>query len=101
MEGGLERIRTTGGGGYEERARNLTSPDEKFNAYKQYGEDFLINVAKEIGQSIVSAMQTEIEAREDQVRKIDEVIEKADNVVTKALMGVTRANLDNPYIFSK
>lgn len=101
LEGGLDRIRTTGGGGYEERARNLTSPDEKFNAYKQYGEDFLINVAKEIGQSIVSAMQTEIEAREDQVRKIDEVIEKADNVVTKALMGVTRANLDNPYIFSK
>ena len=35
------------------------------------------------------------------MRKIDEVIEKADNVVTKALMGVTRANLDNPYIFSK
>lgn len=101
LEGGLDRIRTTGGGGYEERARNLTSPDEKFNAYKQYGEDFLINVAKEIGQSIVSAMQTEIEAREDQVRKIDEVIEKADNVVTKAFMGVTRANLDNPYIFSK
>lgn len=101
LEGGLDRIRTTGGGGYEERARNLTSPDEKFNAYKQYGEDYLINVAKGIGQSIVSAMQTEIEAREDQVRKIDEVIEKADNVVTKALMGVTRANLDNPYIFSK
>lgn len=101
LEGGLDRIRTTGGGGYEERARNLTLPDEKFNAYKQYGEDFLINVAKEIGQSIVSAMQTEIEAREDQVRKIDEVIEKADNVVTKAFMGVTRANLDNPYIFSK
>jgi hypothetical protein len=101
LEGGLDRIRTTGSGGYEERARNLTSPDEKFNAYKQYGEDFLINVAKEIGQSIVSAMQTEIEAREDQVRKIDEVIEKADNVVTKAFMGVTRANLDNPYIFSK
>lgn len=101
LEGGLDRIRTTGGGGYEERARNLTSPDEKFNANKQYGEDFLINVAKEIGQSIVSAMQTEIEAREDQVRKIDEVIEKADNVVTKAFMGVTRANLDNPYIFSK
>jgi hypothetical protein len=101
LEGGLDRIRTTGGGGYEGRARNLTSPDEKFNAYKQYGEDFLINVAKEIGQSIVSAMQTEIEAREDQVRKIDEVIEKADNVVTKAFMGVTRANLDNPYIFSK
>lgn len=101
LEGGLDRIRTTGGGGYEERARNLTSPDEKFNAYNQYGEDFLINVAKEISQSIVSAMQTEIEAREDQVRKIDEVIEKADNIVTKAFMGVTRANLDNPYIFSK
>ena len=101
LEGGLDRIRTTGGGGYEERARNLTSPDEKFNAYKQYGEDFLINVAKEIGQSIVSATQTEIEAREDQVRKIDEVIKKADNVVTKVFMGVTRANLDNPYIFSK
>lgn len=101
LEGGLDRIRTTGGGGHEERARNLTSPDEKFNAYKQYGKDLLINVAKEIGQSIVSAMQTEIEAREDQVRKIDEVIEKADNVVTKAFMGVARANLDNPYIFSK
>lgn len=101
LKGGLDRIRTTGGGGYEERARNLTSPDEKFNAHKQYGEDFLINVAKEIGQSIVSAMQTEREAREDQVRKIDEAIEKADNVITKAFMKVTKANLYNPYIFSK
>lgn len=101
LEGGLDRIRTTGGGGYEERARNLTSPDEKFNAHKQYGEDFLINVAKEIGQSIVSAMQTEREAREDQVRKIDEAIEKADNVITRAFMRVTKANLNNPYIFSK
>lgn len=99
LEGGLDRIRTTGGGGYEERARNLTSPDEKFNAHKQYGEDFLINVAKEIGQSIVSAMQTETKAREDQVRKIDEAIEKADNVITKAFMGVTKANLEDPYMF--
>lgn len=99
LEGGLDRIRTTGGGGYEERARNLTSPDEKFNAHKQYGEDFLINAAKEIGQSIVSAMQTEREAREDQVRKIDEAIEKADNVITKAFMRVARANLEDPYMF--
>lgn len=101
LEGGLDKIRTTGGGGYERRAGKLTTPEEVANAYKQYGEDRLVNAVSETVNRVFSKIEEWVDKAKENQESIETALKKANGVLEKASLTVAQANMNAPYIFSK
>lgn len=93
----VRSMRTGGGADYRDAGAGLTTNQEQLKAYGQYVKDLAVDFMKEMTEY----NRAEIEARGELIDRIDKCIDKADNLLEKAALSVTRANLSNPYIFSK
>lgn len=89
----IASMRTSGGGGYETRAKDLTTTHEKIVADFELMKDEVIDMAKKIGE----AARSEIEARQKLSLKLEELINKSDSVVDKVIGSISVYNLMMPY----